>query len=87
MSRKGDFLLEVSGIPRRTHILLHPRTKPKHSTGCILLGPVFRSPDNAVYIKDDHSLRKMRTLFYGSDNPVSCPDLSISFQIVSNVGH
>src|SRR5687768_11743705 len=63
MSKKGDFLLEVSNVPGkqipklRTDILLHAGNLPIHSKGCILLGPANKGPDGAVTIGDDHPLR------------------------------
>lgn len=83
LSNKGDFLLEVSGVPGRTNILLHQGNAPYHSTGCILLGPVGKTPSGARIIpNEDHPLRILRIEFYGSEFPNSCPDKDISIVIL-----
>lgn len=82
MSKKGDFLLEVSNVPnKRTDILLHPGTLPNHSKGCILLGPARKGPNGAVTIDDTHPLRKLRLEFYGTDDPISSPNKDITITI------
>jgi hypothetical protein len=82
MSKKGDFLVEVVGVPNRTNILFHGGNRPHHSKGCILLGPVTR--DEAAktsFIGEDHTLHKLRLKFYGSEVPDQCPDQQISIRI------
>ena len=81
MSTKGDFLLEVSNVPNKTAILFHPGTLPKHSLGCILLGPANKGPDGAITISDTHPLRKLRLAFYGTDEPISSPNKDITITI------
>jgi len=80
LGHAGDFLLEVTGVNGRTNILLHGGNKPKHSTGCILLGPVSRSP--SPHVGDEHPLRKLRLAFYGTDTPVQCPDKQVSITVI-----
>lgn len=84
MSHKGDFLLEVSGVPKRTNILLHGGNQPYHSEGCILLGAVEKKLDGTGYITNDHPLRKLRMSFYGTDNPIACPNKEITIEIVDH---
>lgn len=85
MSTKGDFLLEVSDVANnRTDILLHPGNLPKHSKGCILLGPVKKGPDGAVTIDSIHPLRKLRLDFYGTDAPISSPNKNISITVADD---
>ena len=81
LSTKGDFLLEVSGVKGRTDILFHPGNKPHHSQGCILLGPANTGPDGAIYISENHPLRKLRLMFYGTDDPISSPNVKIQIEI------
>jgi hypothetical protein len=81
LSTKGEFLLEASGVTGRTDILLHQGNAPKHSLGCILLGPAKRGPDGGVTIGSDHPLRKLRLAFYGTDDPVSCPNKNITITV------
>jgi hypothetical protein len=50
--------------------------------GCILLGPVGRDPSTLeTSIGPDHPLRRLRTLFYGSDSPAATPDKDINITI------
>ncbi len=83
IGKTGDFLLEISGVPGgRTDILFHGGNQPQHSRGCILLGPVGRDPGSSIPSLDDqHPLRQMRLLFYGTDVPNSTPDEAITIQI------
>jgi hypothetical protein len=81
LSKKGDFLIEASAVVGRTDILLHQGNAPKHSKGCILLGPAKLGPDGSVTIGVDHPLRKLRLAFYGTDEPNSCPNKNISITI------
>ncbi|MCW3104218.1 MAG: hypothetical protein JWO09_2658 [Bacteroidetes bacterium] len=90
MSIKGDFLLEVSNVPGnqipilRTDILMHSGNQPKHSKGCILLGPAQKGPDGGAFIDQNHPLRKLRLAFYGTDDPVSCPNKNITITVSDN---
>lgn len=81
IAHRGDFLIEVSGVDGKTDVLLHGGIKPKQSKGCIMLGAVPRS-GNVPYLPDDHPLRQLRLLFYGSDVPTSTPDKAISIAIL-----
>ena len=81
LAKSGDFLLEVAGVDGRRDILFHGGTKPAHSLGCILLGPVLRDRNRAGSVGDDSPLRRLRTLFYGSDVPNATPDVDISIEI------
>lgn len=81
LGRKGDFLLEVSGVPGRTDILLHAGNRPHHSKGCILLGPAERLPNGAAQVDSNHPLYRLRKAFYGTDVPVSTPNLRITVEI------
>lgn len=76
IGRKGDFLIEVAGVSERTDILLHGGNAPGHSTGCILLGAIPKK-DGKPTVPDDHPLRRLRLLFYGTDEPVASPNKSI----------
>ena len=84
LGNKGDFLLEVSGVPGRTDILFHAGFRPWQSKGCILMGPVDRDIDSSAYLDEDHPLYKLRLIFYGTEEPVSCPDKSITIDIIDN---
>jgi hypothetical protein len=85
---QGDFLLEIAGVTdengnSRNGILIHPGALPSNSAGCILAGARQRdSNGNLLPLTSDSPLVKLRTLFYGSANPVACPNK----QIIVHVG-
>lgn len=66
MGKRGDFLLEVVGVPKRSDILIHPGNKPEHSEGCILAGPVTTK---GKLILAPPILAALRLHFYGTDAP------------------
>jgi hypothetical protein len=84
MSTVGDFLVEVGNVPGRTGILLHGGNKPWHTTGCILLGAVHKDSDKA-WVEPSDTLFKLRKEFYGTDQPVACPNVGITIEITDNV--
>ena len=88
ISKRGDFLVEISGVTGgRTDILFHGGNRPYQSRGCILLGPVARDPGSSIpSLDNEHPLRKLRLLFYGTDVPNSTPDKAIRIQISDRVG-
>jgi hypothetical protein len=84
----GDFLLEIDSAYSqtgriKTNVLFHTGFLPKHSKGCILLGAV-NGPPSARFISDDHTLRKLRQKFYGTDTPNSCPNVKIEIEIIDS---
>lgn len=85
MGQSGDFLLEISGVRGHTDILLHTGNRPKHSDGCILLGPISSTVGNDgklhYSVGHDSPLRKLRLAYYGTDEPVMCPDRVITISI------
>jgi len=78
---KGDFLLEIKGVARRTNILFHGGTKPEHSEGCVLLGPISKAPDGTRVVPDGSPLRNLRIAFYGTDTPNSTPFKEITIVV------
>ncbi|TPO13736.1 DUF5675 family protein [Mesorhizobium sp. B1-1-5] len=87
MSREGDFLIEVANVKMpdgksRTNILFHPGVFPSNSDGCILFGSRKRdAKGNLLPLKQDDPLVKIRREFYGTDNPISCPNKRITITI------
>lgn len=82
----GDFLLEIGNVTwsdgtKRTSLLFHGGNKADQSQGCIMLGPVSRDAAGNRVLPPDHALRKLRTLFYGTNDPVSSPNKRISITI------
>jgi hypothetical protein len=89
IAKKGDFLLEIAGArglagQRKTDVLLHGGTRPEHSEGCILLGPIARAKDGSRIIPDPdyHPLAKLREAFYGSGEGTETPAVELHFEIV-----
>jgi hypothetical protein len=87
ISPAGDFLLEVTGVKNangapRTNLLFHPGALPSNSEGCVLLGArKFDSVGNPLPLDPQSPLVKIRHEFYGTDNPVACPNKAITITI------
>jgi hypothetical protein len=85
MAEKGDFLLEVAGVPGRTNILIHTGNKPWHSRGCLLAAAASKktvSGKTVVTIQEGSTLREMRKAFYGTDTePNVCPNKVVKVTI------
>ena len=82
LGRSGDFLLEVSGVPKRTDILFHAGNKPEQSEGCIMLGPATRDSKTQEPIAPE-ALRKLRLKFYDDvDAPKMTPDKTITIKVI-----
>jgi hypothetical protein len=82
LGKEGDFLLEVARVPGRSNILFHSGNKPKHSKGCILLGPSTRTKDGKVA---PEPLQELRRLFYGTNTPNATPNKAITITIKSSL--
>jgi hypothetical protein len=80
LGKSGDFLLEVSGVPKRTDILFHAGNKAEHSEGCILCGPATRDPKTGEAFAPP-SLRALRLRFYGTDTPAGTPSKKIVIEV------
>lgn len=90
MANQGDFLLEVGDVTwsdgtKRSHLLFHGGNKPHFSKGCIMLGAVHKDASGNRYLPEGHVLRKLRRAFYGTDDPNSSPNKSITITIQSNI--
>lgn len=85
LGNRGDFLLEISGADPRTDLLFHGGNQAHHSRGCILLGPVSRTPDSTPYITSDHPLRLLRLAVYGTDTPNQSPNVDITIEIKDSI--
>lgn len=87
LARTGDFLLEVSDVKSpsgqpRTNILFHPGALPSNSEGCILFGARKLDAKGApLPLDSSNPLVKIRREFYGTENPVSCPNKRITIVI------
>ncbi len=82
IAKSGDFLLEIAHVPGRSAILFHGGNNAKQSKGCILLGAVGKDPKMHIpFLYHDHPLRKLRTLFYGTELPDSSPAKAITIRV------
>lgn len=85
MAEKGDFLLEVAGVPGRSDLLIHTGNKPWHSKGCVLAGAATKKTvggKTVVSIQEGSALRNLRKAFYGTDaEPSACPKKTIRLLI------
>jgi hypothetical protein len=83
IAQQGDFLLEIGNVPGRSGILFHGGNKAKHSKGCILLGAVGKdAKTHQPVLAPEHPLRKLRSLFYGSESPVASPATNVMIRVV-----
>jgi hypothetical protein len=81
--KEGDFLLEISGVSGRSDLLFHGGNQPWHSKGCVLLGPVAKQDGIPILSeKLNAPLLKLRSLFYGTEVPISTPDKNITITII-----
>jgi hypothetical protein len=86
-AQSGDFLIEVTGVKdvnggSRSNILFHPGFLPSHSRGCVLFGARERDPrGNLLPLGLNYPLVKIRREFYGTDNPVQCPNKIITIVV------
>lgn len=81
LGHKGDFLLEVAGVPGRSDILFHAGNKKEHSEGCILCGSSIKDKKGGDWIAPK-TLKELRLLFYdGKDNPTGTPDKVITVKV------
>lgn len=89
LSKKGDFLIEISNVDGRSDILLHQGNKAIHSKGCILLGPAKRK-SGGVFINEKDPLKILYNSFFdikpneitGLDTPPnSTPNRDVTIRI------
>lgn len=89
IGQEGDFYLEIGDATfsygdRGHDVMVHGGFKKEHSNGCIMLGAVPRDSSGNRYLPPDHTLSKLRYLFYGTDDPVASPNKRIVVEIVGN---
>lgn len=68
MSKKGDFLLEITGVKDRTDILIIPGSKVDNPEGCILTGATSQKDGKAIA---SSLLTALRLHFFGVDKVAS----------------
>ncbi len=86
LGKEGDFLIEIANaVGRDNHpksgVLIHWGDKTEESKGCILVGAVTKNAHGEPHLPDDHPLRILRLLYYGTDHPDANPNKKITIQI------
>ena len=74
--------IELTGVPGRTGVQIHTGNVPDDSEGCILVGSKL-GDDLCSVIDSKKAYDALRTAFYGSPNPVSTPNKSITVVVES----
>jgi len=78
---KGDrWRIELEGVPDRTNVQIHIGNQPDETKGCILVGKKLGS-DLCSLQESAAAYKLLKTAFYGSENPSSTPDKTITVTI------
>ena len=75
--------IELQNVPGRTNVQIHVGNEPNQSIGCVLVG-LQLNPDTCS-IKGGTSApayAALKKAFYGTDQPVSTPNKTISVEVV-----
>jgi hypothetical protein len=71
--------LELTGVPGHEHIQIHMGNWPSDSTGCILIGKVWKGGCKIEKSKEAYDALKLA--FYGTSAPKSTPNRSVTVRI------
>ena len=75
--RDKYFTIELKQTLPRTNIQIHVGNDTDDTIGCILVGLKAKMIDNTIG-ESINAITQLKTIFYGTDNPIMCPDLEIS---------
>jgi hypothetical protein len=75
--------IELQNVPGRTNVQIHMGNEPNQSKGCILVGMQLGSDlCSIVGGTSAPAYAALKKAFYGSDNPTSTPDKTITVQVL-----
>jgi hypothetical protein len=74
--------IELTGVPGRAGVQIHTGNTPDDSEGCILVG-VKLGDDLCSVIDSKKAYDALRSAFYGSPDPVSTPNKTITVVVES----
>ena len=77
--------IELLNVPGREHIQIHVGNTLDEISGCILVGNKLGA-DLCTIVGGTSvtAYNKLRTAFYGTENPTSTPDKNITVEITGN---
>lgn len=68
--------IQLEDVPDRTGIQIHMGNYTSNTTGCILVG-ANANVENCTVTGSATAYAKLKEKFYGTPNPISCPNLNI----------
>jgi hypothetical protein len=77
--------LQLESVPGRTGVQIHVGNYPTQIEGCVLVGRRVNNTGNSVS-ESAAAYAALKRAFYGSENPVQSPDVSVMITIAYGTG-